>query len=800
MQNSESDKRLICNLCQKDFDVVGDLIRHFKYKHYACSLFICNNCSRKYSHVESFRYHLHNCTSIISSIDDVNQNNSVESESIETALHETIEILPALGVETTLKEIRHNFLKHFLKIYSNEKTPRKIAISNTKEITSFYKPYLLHIQSEIQCSNWIENSSKISLLHLIENMLEITELQSEYKILQELRKTIYFFDVDYYNIHDELIETVNIDNSIILNEINYVVGIFPLQKLFTTLFNETSFLREIVLYYQSLRSQDTISNYVQSNHWKEILSQLPDSSTVFYLPMLIFNDDFEPNNSLGSHAGIQKICGVYVKFACLPDHMSSKICNTFIGMLLFSEDRKKFGNRRVFKPFIDYMNLLQSEGIKLQTEVEGYKTIKIISVLMVGDNLGLNTVLGFTQSFNSKFFCRFCKMEKLETQNSCEENSNVLRNKDNYEEDVRVGNYKLTGIKESSVWNKLSNFHVINNKSVDVMHDLLEGVCHYDLILIFDLFITKYNLFTLEQLNYRILTFNYGPNCKNKPPILNSDSLGKIKLKLSASEMKSLSVNLSLIIGDLIPDCEEWSLYLLLREILSLCCNSDVVHINAHSLLSNLIQEHNQMYLKLSENNLKPKYHNLTHYGRIMAEVGPLKHLSSIRFEAFHQPLKKTAAVCNSRVNLIKTIFTKYQLNVVNLLLNYNELNANKIEASFHKCSQKLVEKFHLPEQFPLTNQVTIKNVLYKKQMVVQIGSYDDEMPQFGLILHIACGNPQIYLCLQTIKTHGFDSHYYAFKVELNKEFVSVAVDTLTTKFNSYLVTNNEKKSFVNWI
>lgn len=130
--------------------------------------------------------------------------------------------------------------------------------------------------------------------------------------------------------------------------------------------------------------------------------------------------------------------------------------------------------------------------------------------------------------------------------------------------------------------------------------------------------------------------------------------ISKSKMKMSASEMKHFDINLPLIICDLVPECEKWTLYLLLKEILGLCCISDTVQINSNLLLSELTIEHHNLYLKLSNSTLKPKFHNITHYGRIKGLVGPWKHISSIRFEAFNQPFKKCASSSNTPINLIK--------------------------------------------------------------------------------------------------------------------------------------------------
>lgn len=42
-------------------------------------------------------------------------------------------------------------------------------------------------------------------------------------------------------------------------------------------------------------------------------------------------------------------------------------------------------------------------------------------------------------------------------------------------------NVSITDIKESCVWNEVDSFIVTSNYNIDIMHDMLEGVCKYDI-------------------------------------------------------------------------------------------------------------------------------------------------------------------------------------------------------------------------------------------------------------------------------------------------------------------------------
>lgn len=97
----------------------------------------------------------------------------------------------------------------------------------------------------------------------------------------------------------------------------------------------------------------------------------------------------------------------------------------------------------------------------------------------MGDNLGLHSILGFSESFVSNFPCRFCKLTKNICFTATTQWLNSLRNVQNYENHILTNNVSVTGIKGISVWNKINYFHIIDNFAVDIMHDLFEGICTY---------------------------------------------------------------------------------------------------------------------------------------------------------------------------------------------------------------------------------------------------------------------------------------------------------------------------------
>lgn len=191
---------------------------------------------------------------------------------------------------------------------------------------------------------------------------------------------------------------------------------------------------------------------------------------------------------------------------------------------------------------------------------------------IAGDNLGLNTILGFSKSFNSSQCCRICLASKNEIQKQVQEDVNIIRTIENYTTHCEEN---MFGMQENCVFNTIPSFHVIENLSVDPMHDLLEGICRYDIGKTLNNLINKNQFFTLQVFHERIRFFNKTSFGENIIPLITSDFIKKEHIIISASEMKYLVLNLSLFVGDLVPvNNQFWELYLLLRQILCIFTRS----------------------------------------------------------------------------------------------------------------------------------------------------------------------------------------------------------------------------------
>ena len=77
---------------------------------------------------------------------------------------------------------------------------------------------------------------------------------------------------------------------------------------------------------------------------------------------------------------------------------------------------------------------------------------------------------------------------------------------------------KTYGINSNSVLNKSRFYHKVGGMPPDAMHDILERVLHYSVKETLKTLILDKNYITLDELNKRITSFDYGyHNDSNKP-------------------------------------------------------------------------------------------------------------------------------------------------------------------------------------------------------------------------------------------------------------------------------------------
>ncbi|KAJ1529987.1 hypothetical protein ONE63_006715 [Megalurothrips usitatus] len=360
-------------------------------------------------------------------------------------------------------------------------------------------------------------------------------------------------------------------------------------------------LNDIMSYVDSLKTDPGVKeNFVQYKLWEKKCEKFSKDDIV--LPLNIYYDECQCNNPLGSCA--KKLGCVYCQIACLPPECQSVVQSIFLA-LVFEASLRSFSDNRAFAPLISILNKLEKDGIVVNNR-DGPKKVYFVCGLLLGDNLGLNSLGGLTECFTACFYCRFCKLHKNVCAVQSVEDETSLRTKDNYNADLTTENVTLTGVKMDCCLHEVPSFHITSNYCVDVFHDLCEDVCHYVMMHVLRHCIPQF--FLLDLLNHRIEMLQYGLCDSNRIPVLSDEFAKRDKLKMSGSETLLFVRLFGVLVGDKVPhDDDFWLLYVKLRELLDIClCKSLSIRQGAYI---RVLEEFNSLYIKITNDSLKPKMH-----------------------------------------------------------------------------------------------------------------------------------------------------------------------------------------------
>ena len=318
---------------------------------------------------------------------------------------------------------------------------------------------------------------------------------------------------------------------------------------------------------------------------------------------------------------------------------------------IFCRREKKITNKEAFKNLIEELNALKKKGIEFVANGKKY-LLRFQLILILGDNLELNQICGFVESFNANFFCRICRIPLNEARIMFQENVSFLRDLVNYAKDVDLNNVKDTGVEEECTFNSVEDFHIVTNRAIDFMHDILEGVCVYVLNVVIDHFINVKKYFSRDLLNNLFQDFSCYPSEDNKPAVYYPSEFGKstskktgkekFKVKTYASEMLFIIRYFGIIMGHLIAEDDlHWQLFKQLRQIVYILMSPSINEKTINDL-RHLIEAHHALFLQL-RNKLKPKFHILLYYPRLLLELGPCIFYWCLRYEAKHRELFQLA-------------------------------------------------------------------------------------------------------------------------------------------------------------
>jgi len=274
-------------------------------------------------------------------------------------------------------------------------------------------------------------------------------------------------------------------------------------KTILALHTNTDLLTHILSTYSKPNDVRKLSSFFDGSFWKR--HPMYSEQTIV---IRLYGDDFEPCNPLGAHKTLYKVGAIYYQFEGLSAALQSKTENIFLALCYHTDDVKLFGWRAVLQPLINEFKTLETEGLTLPTK-EGPICVKVVISCVTGDNLFLNGILGFVESFSAHYPCRHCVLPKQKFSSTFRESPSLVRTVATYNADVAKHDVQLSGIKTASPLNELKYFHAAENFVQDLMHDVLEGVCQYDMMLVLKHVISLPDI-SLTRVNGLVEHFSYG--------------------------------------------------------------------------------------------------------------------------------------------------------------------------------------------------------------------------------------------------------------------------------------------------
>lgn len=132
-----------------------------------------------------------------------------------------------------------------------------------------------------------------------------------------------------------------------------------------------------------------------------------------------------------------------------------------------------------------------------------------------GDKKGAHEMFGFMSPSADKF-CRLCLIGRRDILNHSTAETVTMRSRKQHDDEVvntiEYGRQIDSGVNSHCILNESKYFHVAVNLIMDGMHDVLEGVAPFLLMLCLRHWVTNQNIdITATLLNDRIKRFDFGP-------------------------------------------------------------------------------------------------------------------------------------------------------------------------------------------------------------------------------------------------------------------------------------------------
>lgn len=343
-----------------------------------------------------------------------------------------------------------------------------------------------------------------------------------------------------------------------------------------------------------------------------------------------------------------------------------------------------------------------------------------------------------------------------------------LRNKESYKtclsriEEQDFDGIAVDGVKNYCILNDLQFYHMLENTSVDVMHDVNEGVVPHFVMFFFNYMVSK-RILNLATIQIMARDFNYGTlETRNKPSFIKmtSHNLGQ-----NASQIVCLMRHLPFIFVQQQENLGAvWSMMVGLLQIMQILYSTAITSSDVQRL-EELIKTHLSGLVAHGQN-LLFKHHMLTHYPNVIRRTGPVIHGSMMRYESKHKEFTSRARTTNNYINIAKTLAYHSQQKLCLAGNVRDDIKTSKTFEHIKKCNERekclgLLDDRNIDEIVVL-DFLIFNSYEYRKGLIIL---NDQNVFIINNILHDRDQNNFLLVC-EPMKVCEFNISLNSFEIE----------------------------------
>lgn len=400
---------------------------------------------------------------------------------------------------------------------------------------------------------------------------------------------------------------------------------------------------------------------------------------------------------------------------------------------------------------------------------------------------------------SATYFCRICWITRpifKEDPLYCTE----LRTTENYEDKLQPKKTREKyNIKAESIFNKLADFCITQNYTLDLLHDFGEGVTQLLLNRVFR-FCCKEpqangrKMFSLAELNQRIQNFEYGIlDMREKPSEISLGDLDGNKVGQKAYQAFLLFRALPCLLYDkfLQEDTQKTRQIQKLithhSKILSIVMSTSIHQSDLEDLDCLYVDFVSLLCAVFDDIPRINKLHHIRHYKECIKQCGPCRFYNTAGFEHNHLKFKNKSKITNNFRNITKTLIKFNSFELLNNFLNPKQYPLYKITKQRNAIEINYIFTNIVKNQkFSTCTSINFDNINFNANMYICIHKHEAPLflPKFGKIKSMCVQNNNLYFYAEIVKTVSFSNIYFGYIIEptQNTKYIEVNYNDLDIK------------------